>query len=85
MAIKNQYIFKGIIADYWKIIETIQDIRNNKTLVTLGLYANNKARLDDVNNILMNLQLTISGVDFTRDELYSEIKKLDAWITSQDA
>ena len=85
MAILNEYNYKGVVASYWKIMQIVSDIALNKTIVTLGLYANAEARKQNINNYLYTINVDISGVDFSREELYSEIKKLDGWINTTDA
>lgn len=85
MGILNEYNFKGIVASYWKILQTFSDTIANKTIVTLGLYATAEARKKDINNYLTTINVEVSGVDYSREELYLEIKKLDGWINTTNA
>jgi len=83
MAIQLDEGFKGIVGNYWKIIDVHERIIDNETDIVLGLYVSAKARSESVNNILKSLPITLPGVDMTRAEQYIAIMKLDAWLNSK--
>jgi len=58
MALKLQKNFKGINADYWKILRTDVSLIENKTLVRIGLYVSEDVRKKEINNFL-ELKITL--------------------------
>lgn len=76
MALKLTQIFKGVPANYWKILSISEDLFSNKTTVRLGLYVNDKTRKSNVKNVIDYKIINISGVDLTRPQLYAAIKAL---------
>ena len=76
MALKLLKVFKGIPANYWKILSVSEDVLANKTTVGLGMYANDKTRKASVQNFLDHKTIQIAGVDLTRVQIYAAIKAL---------
>lgn len=75
MALQKETSWKGVTANYWKIISASSDFRTNKTTVLLGLYNSKTSRDADVNNFLERKVFEFSGVDLTREQEYVLIKE----------
>ena len=84
MALKLLQVFKGVPANYWKIISISEDLIAHKTTVCLGLYTNDKSRKARVTNNLDNKIIQIQGVDLTRAQIYIAIKALPAFKKAVD-
>ena len=84
MALKLMKVFKGIPANYWRIISISEDIVAKKTSVELGLYCNDKTRKASEKNILDSKLVQISGVDLTRPQIYAAIKALPIFSGATD-
>jgi len=84
MALKKQIDFKGITADYWKILRTSEDSLTNKTEVLIGLYKDAEARDLNVNNILLREIFHISGIDTDRAQVYEKLKLLEYFKEAED-
>lgn len=85
MAIKLATNFKGVNAEYWKILETKDTLLKGETEVILGLYLNAATRQLDVKNILDVRVVKLKAVDLARADIYSQIKLLDEFKTAVDA
>lgn len=83
MALKLSKQFKGITADYWKIMSTVYDAIPNQTRVILGLYISKEARELDANNFVERIVFAYTG-ELGRDELYSKIKSEEMFLTAED-
>lgn len=79
MALKLEKTYKGVVADYWKIIEIKSIIRRDETEVTLALYKDKQTRDEDILNHLKVERILINGLDYTRETAYDKIveSKLD--------
>jgi len=75
MALQLTENFKGIDANYFKIIETKEDVINNLTIVILGLYKDKDSRDLDIKNYLKKETINITGLDYIREMLYVKIKE----------
>jgi len=75
MALKLEEEYKGILANYWKIIKMEEDYTNSKTIVSLGLYKDATTRQQSVHNYLKTEKFEISQIELTREKAYIEIKK----------
>ena len=74
MALKLATVYKGVDADYWKILEIQSNFRTSQTWVTIGLYRSEETRQESENYILDQKVFTIDGVDHTRATAYEELK-----------
>jgi hypothetical protein len=76
MALRKSISWHGITADYWKITSTLEDFRNNRTIVKVDLYANSEARNESVMNFFPKAQriYVLDGVDMDRQQRYDLIK-----------
>jgi len=84
MALKLLQVFKGIPANYWKIVNISENIILNKTTIDLGLYINNGARKASELNILEHKLVEIHGIDLTRAQIYKAIKALPYFANAVD-
>lgn len=75
MALQQNFDYKGITANYWKIIKTEEDIINSKTKVVLGVYVNKAARDTGIMNILTVKESIIAGIDLERQAVYTAVKQ----------
>ncbi len=85
MALQLDYTYKGITANYHKIISASENYKGNTTDVVVGVYKDKAARDEDVKNFLKKDRYHLDGVDKTRDEVYAEIKVLDEYSGAEDA
>jgi hypothetical protein len=85
MALLLEKNYKGITANYWKIIDVHFDCLSNLTNATMGLYKDQEAReADPINNILETTAVQYDGVDFTRADLYPKVKLEESFATAED-
>ncbi len=75
MALTLQVTYKGETASYWAVIENRSDYIEGTTRVVLGLYRNQAAYETDKSNVLDRRTYTLTGVDYTLDDLYVELVK----------
>lgn len=75
MALRKATVFKGIEADYWKIINLQSAIASDETYVTLGLYKDQAAREENIGNTLCERVFRFEGLDYTRETAYAKIKE----------
>lgn len=75
MALQLTEEYKGIEANYWKIIRSDSDVTSDTTRIVLALYKDITARNESVLNYLKSNTFRFPGVDMTRTELYSAIKE----------
>jgi len=75
MALKLQTNFKGITAEYWKILKADTGFIEGKTLVRLGLYKDKTAREANTANFIDVKAFIYDIVEATRAELYAKIKE----------
>lgn len=84
MALKLLSVFKGVPANYWKILSISENILGKKTTVELGLYINHLARKASDSNILNRKIVQLDGVDLTRVQIYDAIKKIPFFAKATD-
>lgn len=98
MALKLEINYKGVSANYWKIIHKSEDYSKaylnteklsnsgsiNKTILRLGVYKDNIERLNNINNYLYLETVIIDAIDITREETYIKIKELTKFLTAED-
>lgn len=82
MALQLKHEINHRTGDYWKILRTTTDVSNNNTMVDIALYDSKEYREKLDSNELIQSKLTIqriciSGVDYTREQLYTKIKQLE--------
>jgi hypothetical protein len=76
MALKLVVKSKGVSgAEYWKINERYYNEYAGHTRVTLGLYLNRAARLENINNVLEEKRFTFLGTGYSKSELYAKLKE----------
>jgi len=76
MALKLQKNFKGINADYWKILRTDVSLIENKTLVRIGLYVSEDVRKKEINNFLELQAVFVEGTG-DLEFLYKNLKETE--------
>ena len=74
MAIQKEQKFKGIIANYWKIILCKYNAISKRTTVTMALYFSKETRDEDVANRLEEKELQFDE-EITLENAYSKIKE----------
>jgi len=74
MALFKEHNFKGFVAGYWKIININQNFRTGRTSVSVGLYKDEDARNNDVNDFIITEAFDIKKIDLTREEIYNQLK-----------
>lgn len=74
MALELKEKYKGVEANYWKIIDYHQDALNNTTKVNLALYLDKATRDESKDNFLKIETFYFDGVDYEREDLYLKIK-----------
>jgi hypothetical protein len=85
MALQLGSDFKGISANYWKIIDYHVDDLLGKTYVTMGLYVSSATRSASKFNLLKKLDpIPMAGIDLTRAQIYDNLKKLDIFKSAKD-
>ena len=84
MALKLTQTYKGITADYWRILAYIANVNKDETLVTVGLYASSDARAAGAGFVLEKQAVVVEGVDLTRSDMYASLKALPEFNTAQD-
>lgn len=75
MAIQKSSNFKGVAADYWKIIVSNYDAINLKSYVVMGLYLSQATRESNVENYLTTVDFSFNGSAMTLAETYTKIKE----------
>jgi len=75
MALKLQTDFKGLTAEYWKILKADHDFASGKVVVRLALYKDKIARDADINNFIDIRAFVFNDGDTTREILYTKIKE----------
>lgn len=84
MALIKKTNFKGIDAEYWKIITLIEDFITNKTKVIMGLYVSRQARLINGINFVKRETFEIEDIDLDREQTYEKLRELAAFEGAQD-
>jgi hypothetical protein len=75
MALKLQTNFKGLTAEYWKILRVDHDYKTNQVVVRLALYKDQATRETNIDNFLDMRAFIFDDGDLTREELYPKIKE----------
>lgn len=75
MALKLSTEFKGVLAEYWRINEVREIVKENKTIVFLSLYVDEASRRANVFNELLCEAFTFTELDLTREQVYLKIKE----------
>jgi len=75
MALKFREEYKGILAEYWKLIELKQDFATLKSIAILALYKDEQIRRRHVSNYLKIEKVELGCIDLSRADAYTEIKK----------
>ena len=75
MALKLIEDYKGIDAEYWKIITNENDYRTSKTKSIMGLYVDESHSESGVANFLKREVRIFDVVDTSRDGIYTLWKK----------
>lgn len=73
--------YKGIEANYWKILSTQQNFVQENTRIVIGLYKDHASRQADKTNVLKNESYVIDSVDLNRAGQYTALKNL---VTGKD-
>jgi len=76
MAFKLLKLFKGVPANYWRIISVSEDLNSKKTTVKVGLYLTSGTRKKNSKNALDCKVYSIMGIDLTRAQIYITLKAL---------
>lgn len=88
MALIKQKTTKGIDCEYWIISNIGADKFKNETTIMFALYLDRQARLDDTNNVLDYLSITVSRFGLTIGDCYEFALQaetpLDTIITNED-
>jgi len=84
MALTLQTIYKGLTAEYWKIISVSENMMANQTLVRLALYKDKATRDANIADFIDLRALTFDGLDLTREAIYPLIKGLTEFSTATD-
>lgn len=85
MALERDTMFKGYIANYWRIVEWHTDVDRGYTDVEVKLYKDAQARLLDENNQLNMITVKIKAVDLNgRAGIYEELKKTNDFFGAKD-
>lgn len=74
MALKIDYPLNGVVLEYHRIIDLIQDYRNGIYQVIVGSYVSKPQRELDTNSILATRQFNVLGADMTRADIYAYLK-----------
>lgn len=77
--------FKGVTAEYYKIVLLNQDITQQKAAVRVGLYLDKGSRDADISNALSYCDFQLDGVDLMRKDVYVLLKALPQFDGAQDA
>lgn len=85
MALQKDTNYKGITANYWKILSDRGDFLTGATSVTLGLYYDKAARDANPQNTLDQKFIGLTAMDLTRVQEYDMIKLLPEFTDAQDA
>ncbi len=85
MALLKTTTYKGIDAEYWKIIWSNEDYLRNLTMVKIALYLNKNTRDANTNNYLTTNIYSFEGSDLTRINQYDMLKLLGDFTNSIDA
>ena len=83
MALQKDYNYKGIIANYWKILDYKYESLSDETIVTIGVYLNKEARDANKLNFIDRIVLEVKGEN-KRDGLYVELKNKKQFANSLD-
>lgn len=86
MALEAVVNWKGMRANYWKVISSISNYIKGDTTVTMGLYLNAASRAESTDNVLKTESVTLKGIDFQREKLYPALKgiKQSIWVHAKD-
>jgi len=78
MALNKTTDYKGIDAEYWRIINTRTNYRGEEadttTIAILGLYLNRDSRDVNIHNEISTRELIVSGGDLNRADIYALAK-----------
>lgn len=74
MALKLLENYKGISAEYWKILDFSYNARNNTTSVNLALYFSEETRKEGKENFLKMEHFYFEG-ELKREDIYTKIKE----------
>ena len=75
MALIKEVTYKGITADYWKILSTPIDFVTGIAECIVGLYQDDASRLLDANNFIQAKRYSkISATDMSRADWYTYLK-----------
>jgi len=78
MALRKDYNYKGITANYWKITNANWDGFINTMYIELSLYLNESSRNNNVNDVLITKSFIFSNMaEVSREELYENIKNIE--------
>ena len=93
MALELRITYKGVDAEYWKIMKTVIEYKNGITdedkatfiYVELALYADRIVRIANVNNYLLLRGYSFKDVPVaTQEDIYTRIKLLPEFEGAQD-
>ena len=88
MALIKQINYKGTTAEYWNILLSMYNKKANQTTCLLGLYVNQQARQDDINNNL-DISEELTRFDFAGNldyaQIYDNLKNLEQFENSLDS
>ncbi len=86
MALEAVVTWKGMKANYWKVISSVVNYIKGDTTVTMGLYLSAASRAESTNNVLKTESVTLKGIDFEREKLYPALKsiKQSLWVHAKD-
>ena len=85
MALQLSTNYKGVTADYWKVIYIKQDVEAAKTAVRVALYKDAAARAAGIENALGSSDFTFDDQDMTRAMAYTALKALPQFSGATDA
>jgi len=75
MALKLTTEYKGLTAEYWKILKADHDFSSGKVVVRLALYKDQTTRNADINNFIDIKAFVFDNGDTIREDLYAKIKE----------
>lgn len=86
MALKKLVLYKGVEAEYHKILRMFVDTQSNNTIITIGIYKDKDTRNSDWNNFLGEpSSLVLEGADYSRSGAYTKLKTLPEYEGATDA
>jgi len=74
MALQKSEDFKGIKANYWKVVNSEENYITNSTVVRVGLFVSDATREDNITSYLKTSVVSLGSTDLNRKDIYTELK-----------